>query len=197
MTLGNKVALFADVHGAHLTLTKALELCQEAGVSTIALLGDLIDRTEQADACAAALSDWDVIGVYGNHERDIALAADRLRGELQAETLVLLSSLTERVEIDDVCLLHEVEHWGRHDPLERLFHRERSNRQDSHAHITFAGHTHFRHARDEHGPIDIARGRLTISHRRRYLINPGALATGQFAIWDRESQIIQFDQVGD
>ncbi len=197
MTLGNKVALFADVHGAHQTLIKALARCHEEGVSTIALLGDLIDRTEQADPCAAALSGWDIVGVYGNHEREIALASEELRDELRAETLLLLSSLKERVVIDDVCLLHEVEHWGRHDLLDRLFQRERSNGHEQRVHITFAGHTHFRHARDEHGPIDIARGRLTISERRRYLINPGALATGQYAIWDRESHVILFNQVGD
>ncbi len=195
MTLGNKVALFADIHGAHQTLANALERCHEAGVSTIALLGDLIDRTEQANACAAALMGWDVIGVYGNHEREIALAADQLRDELRAETLELLGRLKERVVIDDVCLLHEVEHWGRLDPLDHLFHRVKPNGHESRAHITFAGHTHFRHARDEHGPIDIARGRLTINQRRRYLINPGALATGQYAIWDREAQVILFDQV--
>ena len=197
MTLGNKVALFADVHGAYQLLTRALERCRVEGVSTIALLGDLIDRMEQADACAAALCGWEVIGVYGNHEREIALAADDLRGELRAETLELLSSLREHVEIDDVLLTHEVEHWGHHGLMDRMFGHAEANGHDSRARITFSGHTHYRHARDEHGPIDITRGRLTIRDSRRYLINPGALATGQFAIWDRESQVIQFDQVGD
>ncbi|HVX28829.1 MAG TPA: metallophosphoesterase family protein, partial [Nitrolancea sp.] len=76
MRLGEKVALFADVHGAHTTLRRALEQCREVHVTTVALLGDLIDRPEQADQCALALEEWDVVGVYGNHEREIAMEAE-------------------------------------------------------------------------------------------------------------------------
>ena len=195
MTLGNKVALFADVHGAHATLEHALEQCRKVGVTTVALLGDLIDRAEQADPCALALSGWSVIGVYGNHEREIATAAEEYRGELRDETLRLLSRLQERVLVDDVCLLHEEEHWGQRDLLARLRRSAESNGHRPDARITFAGHTHFRSARDEHGPIDIARGTLTLSDRRRYLINPGALASGQYAIWDRESRVVLFHQI--
>lgn len=197
MTLGSKVALFADVHGAHRTLERALHLCRTEEVSTVALLGDLVDRTEQADACAVLLSGWQVIGVYGNHERDIALAASELGSRLREETLRLLSVLQENVVVGDVCLTHEVEHWGQHDLLDRLFRRDESSEQVDHVRITFAGHTHYRHARDEHGPIDITRGELRINDRRRYLINPGALATGQYAIWDRESHVVLFRQVED
>ncbi len=197
MTLGNLVALFADVHGAHKTLDRALDRCRDMGVSTVALLGDLIDRTEQADACAGVLSGWDVVGVYGNHEREIALAASELGDELREETLRLLSGLREQIILDDVCLTHEEEHWGRHDMLARLLRREESNGHHLQARITFAGHTHYRHAQDEHGPIDITRGTLTIKDQRRYLINPGALASGQYAIWDRESHLVLFRQIQD
>ncbi len=195
MTLGNKVVLFADVHGAHGTLERALEHCRNEGVATVALLGDLIDRTEQADACAEALDGWDVIGVYGNHEREIALAADELHDQVRDETLKLLRELQELVIVDDVCLTHEEEQWGQHDLMARLFPRDASNGRQPRARITFAGHTHYRHARDEHGPIDITRGTLAISDRRRYLINPGALASGQYAIWDREAKIVLFHQI--
>ena len=195
MTLGKKVALFADVHGAHATLERALDQCQRVGVTTVALLGDLIDRAEQADPCAIALVGWVVVGVYGNHEREIVRDAEGYRGELRAETLDLLSRLQERVLVDDVCLTHEDEHWGQHDLLARLSRGAVSNGRGTEARITFTGHTHFRSARDEHGPIDIARGTLTISERRRYLINPGALASGQYAIWDRESHVVLFHQI--
>lgn len=196
MRLGNKVALFADVHGAHATLTHALELCREVDVMTIALLGDLIDRPEQADRCALALAGWEVVGVYGNHEREIAVDAESYRGQLRDETLELLRQLQERVVVDDICLTHEEEQWGQHDLLARLLGDPEPNGFRSEARITFAGHTHFRSARDEHGSLDIARGRLALSTRRRYLINPGALASGQYAIWDREAHIVCFHQVG-
>ena len=195
MKLGAVVGLFADVHGAHGTLSRALAECRTEGVATIALLGDLIDRTEQADACALALAAWHVVGVYGNHEREIALAAARQEVDLRDETIRLLSDLRERVVIDDVCLTHEGDEWGQVNPLLRVLGAPEAPARETDARITFAGHTHYRSARDERGTIDIARGRLTLDPRRRYLINPGALAIGQFAIWDRTTQVIEFRQV--
>jgi predicted phosphodiesterase len=195
MRLGIKVALFADVHGAHATLARALDQCREVEVTTVALLGDLIDRPEQADPCTRVLSGWTVVGVYGNHEREIAVDAEAYRGTLSDETLELLGRLRERVIVDDVCLTHEEEQWGQHDLLARLRRHEEPNSHRPEARITFTGHTHFRSARDEHGPLDIARGRLALSERRRYLINPGALASGQYAIWDREAHVVCFHQI--
>jgi len=195
MRLGNKVALFADVHGAHVTLAHALEQCREVDVTTVALLGDLIDRPEQADQCALALAGWDVVGVYGNHEREIAVDAEAYRGRLRDETLELLNRLRERIVVDDVCLTHEEEQWGQHELMARLRRHPEPNGDRPEARITFAGHTHFRSARDEHGSLDIGRGRLALNVRRRYLINPGALAAGQYAIWDREAHVVCFHQV--
>ena len=194
MNLGAVVGLFADVHGAHATLRRALTACRAEGVETIVLLGDLIDRTEQADACAVALAGWHVVGVYGNHEREIALAAARQEVGLHDETIRLLSDLRERIVIEDVCLTHEGDEWGQANPLLRVLGAPEAPEHDG-ARITFSGHTHYRSARDERGTIDIARGRLTLDPRRRYLINPGALAIGQFAIWDRTTQVIEFRQV--
>ena len=196
--LGRIVGVFADVHGAHGTLGRALEHCREAGVGTVALLGDLFDRLEQADPCAGALAGWPVVGVYGNHEREAALAAAAGRVPLRDETVRLLSALRERVVVGEVCLLHEVASWERLDPGARFFGRGAATsgrRPEGPARITFAGHTHYRHARDERGPLDIARGTLALHPARRYLINPGALAAGQFAIWDRAGQVVYFRQV--
>lgn len=195
MNLGAVVGLFADVHGAHGTLRRALSVCRAGGVATIALLGDLVDRTEQADACALALAEWHVIGVYGNHEREIALAAARQEVNLRDETIRLLRELRERIVIDDVCLTHEGDEWGQVNPLLRVLGAPETPAHASDARITFAGHTHYRHARDERGTIDIARGKMTLDPRRRYLINPGALAVGQFAIWDRVARVIEFRQI--
>jgi len=196
MTLGNIVGLFADIHGTTETLREALAECRAEGVTTIALLGDLLDRTEQADVCAEVLVGWDVVGVYGNHEREIALAAAQGEVELHEETIRLLSRLQEEIAVGDVLLTHDSEQWGHHQsPLARLLHHAEAKSHDAKARITFAGHTHFRQARDERGPIDITRGRIVLDPRRRYLINPGALAAGQFAIWDRTTQVIQFRQI--
>ena len=192
--LARIVGLFADLHGERRSLVGALVACRAAGVGQIALLGDLFDRIEQADACADALAGWPTIGVWGNHEREIALAA-ATAGILAPATVALLIGLREELVVDEVCLTHEATHWGRSAALARLVTRPAAPApplaHDA-ARITFAGHTHHRAARDERGPLDLGRGLLTLEPARRYLINPGALAVGQYAIWDRDRGVVRF-----
>lgn len=204
-TLGRKVGLFADVHGSEATLRRALAACREAEVEQIALLGDLFDRVEQADGCARALAGWSVVGVWGNHEREIVLDA-AAHGTLDAATVRLLTGLGEEVLVGDaddgalpeVFLTHEAAHWGGNASFARLFGRSEPNGAAAgaiRARITFAGHTHYRSARDERGPLDLGRGSVTLDPTRRYLINPGALAVGQFAVWDRDARTVRFREV--
>ena len=198
MTLSRRVGIFADVHGSTRTLERALMSCREEEVETIALLGDLFDRHEQADSCALALAGWHVVGVYGNHEREVAIEAALGVYPLRKETIGLLSALEEEVVIGDARFAHEVEHWGQVDPIAQLFGRgPHANGQHGpiNARLTFTGHTHFRQARDERGTLDIARGSLSLDPSRRYLINPGALLIGQFAIWDCEEDVVYFRNV--
>ncbi|GBD16473.1 hypothetical protein HRbin26_01371 [bacterium HR26] len=197
MSLGRVVAFLADVHGEQEALRRALELCRDEGVETIALLGDLFDRPDQADRCALLLAGWPVIGVYGNHERELALAAREGKLALPEETVRLLATLRERLVIDGVCLTHEVtgEDWAHDDALGRIAPGTHSSSRDGRPRITFAGHTHYRQARDDRGPLDLSRGLIQLDPRRRYLINPGALTAGQFAIWHRNQGIVVFRQV--
>jgi predicted phosphodiesterase len=185
------------VHGHVRELRGALDTCRAEEVETIALLGDLFDRHEQADACAAELAGWDVIGVYGNHEREVAIDAALGMYALLDDTVRLLSTLQEDVVIDGVRFAHEVSHWGLDDPIARMFGRApQPNGTSSHdARLTFTGHTHHRLARDERGTLDIARGALALDQSRKYLINPGALIIGQFAIWDRDDDVVYFRNV--
>lgn len=193
-TLGDIVGVFADIHGEYRLLERALAACRAEGVETIALLGDVIDRTEQADACALALAGWPIVGVYGNHDLEIAQAAATREIALSEESVRLLSVLRDEVEIGDILLTHEQEQWGV-NPFERFHGTPETDGAHPEPRVTFAGHTHFRAARDDRGPIDVGRGTLTLDARRRYLINPGALADGRFIIWDRATDIIRFRQV--
>jgi predicted phosphodiesterase len=196
--LPSRIGVLADVHGELRALRRALLLCHELGVSSIAVLGDLFDRVEEADRVAEEFEGWDVFGVYGNHEREVALAAAAGELTLDERTTHLLSKLQSEVIISDVRLTHAPEH-GEYDPLSQLFNRTlRPRNSNGAAHwITFSGHTHVRHARTEHGPLDISRGRISLVRTRRYHVNPGALSIGQFAIWDREEHAIHFHQLGD
>lgn len=201
MSLGQVVALLADVHGEHGVLRRALELCRREGVETIALLGDLFDRVDQADRCALLLADWPVIGVYGNHERATmlaTLATGAPRSLLRDETVRLLSSLRDRLVIGDTCLIHEAPgaEWVHDITLSRVSGGAPGVSSNGHPRVTFAGHTHYRQARDDRGPLDLSRGLLRLDPRRRYLINPGALVAGQFAVWHRELGVVVFREVG-
>jgi predicted phosphodiesterase len=196
LKIGNSVGLFADVHGAIRVMSRALEVCRGEGVETIVLLGDLFDRPEQADPCAEALAGWQVVGVYCNHERELAEAAVAGGLVVRPETTALLTGLSERFEIGDMLFTHEVERWAHADPLTRVLGRSPNGHDDvAQSRVTFAGHTHYRLARDERGPIDVARGTLVLDPQRRYLINPGAMSAGQFAILDRGASTVYFRHV--
>ncbi|MEX2426236.1 MAG: hypothetical protein WD401_05665, partial [Thermomicrobiaceae bacterium] len=62
-------------------------------------------------------------------------------------------------------------------------------------HLIFTGHTHVRYASDERGPLDISLGRIHLRAAGRYIINPGAVVDGQFAIWNRQADHVEFRRV--
>jgi predicted phosphodiesterase len=186
MKFGNRIAVISDIHGEHRVLSSVLESCRNADVHAIVLLGDLFDRIEQAQCCFDALSSWPTAGVLGNHE------LEALRHSSTAASVSALPSLIKNLEVefrlDDALFIH--------DALD-LHHYQRSSHSDDHSpeRVVFAGHTHYRSARDERGPIDISLGRIHLRDDRRYVINPGAVVDGQFAIWDRQESLVMFERV--
>ena len=185
------MALFADAHGHVDHLEKALAVCRQAGVEHVVLLGDLIDRFDQADACALAMTDFRVSGVFGNHEQELIgalLIGDDLG--LRPETVDLFKRLDETIVVEDVCFSHE-EPSGQSRNGDQWVNRAIAPAQLPY-HIVFSGHTHFRHARDERGSLDFSSNQIRLNPRRRYRINPGALTAGQFAIWDRPAALVRF-----
>ena len=186
------MALFADMHGHTEILKQALNVCRREQVQDIVLLGDLIDRDDQADACALLLVGWNVSGVFGNHEQELmdALTMGTDLG-LRRETIDLFMSLKEHIVVENVCFCHDGPPQLNRDEID-LFYNRAVARQASPYHIIFSGHTHFRDTRDEHGPLELAANSLPIRAHRRYRINPGALTAGQFAIWDRAVSAVRF-----
>jgi predicted phosphodiesterase len=186
------MALFADAHGHTELLHQALRICEQERVEEIVLLGDLIDRSDQADSCALALAGWKVSGVFGNHEEQMmgALAIGDDLG-LRPETIDLFMGLEPVIVIDNICFCHDGPPTARHNPMDHFFNRAPTPIVSPY-HIVFMGHTHFRHVRDERGPLELAVNSVKINPHRRYSINPGALTAGQFAIWDREHSAVRF-----
>ena len=170
-----RIAIMSDVHGEHRTLARILERCQQQEVHRLVLLGDLFDRVDQIDQCIQQLDGWPVTGVLGNHERD----ALEQRLDRKADIAHLIEGHGESLHLYEAVFLH--------DQLDRsLINGSR---------IIFAGHTHVRQAIDDRGPLDISLGHITLREDRRYVINPGAVVEGQFAIWDRENQNVLFERI--
>ena len=186
------MALFADAHGHLDLIQQALKICRQSDTDSVVLLGDLIDRSDQADFCALAMSGFNVRGVFGNHEQEMiaALAIGDDLG-LRPETIDMFTGLEEMMVVDDICFSHDGPPPPPHNPMEDFVNRSRVPAISPY-HIIFSGHTHFRHAHDERGPLDLATGYIRLNPERRYRINPGALTAGQFAIWDRAGSIVHF-----
>ena len=185
----------ADLHGRADLLGRALAVCQAERVDSIVFLGDIIDRDDQANACADALNGWRAWGVYGNHEQQMvaALVMGADLG-LRPQTIDFFETLEERIVIGDVCFVHDELDWPRQDPVESFFSRA-SPLDRWRYHLVFVGHTHHRAAVSASGPLDIAHNLITLDAQRRYIINPGPMVNGQFAIWDRAERVITFKQV--
>jgi len=136
-----------------------------------------------------------VSGVFGNHEQELidALTIGDDLG-LRPETIDMFMGLSEYIVVERICFCHDGPPVPANDPVRDFFNRA-SAPTVSPYHIVFSGHTHFRHAYDEHGPLDLATGNIRLKPERRYRINPGALTAGQFAIWEREAGMVKFHTV--
>lgn len=189
-----RIALLADAHGHVDILTRALEACRAERVDALVFLGDLIDRRDQADACVDALDGWSAFGVYGNHEEALIAALANGGGlGLARATVEFFESLRPRIVLGDTCFLHDELDGATHDPVQNFFRGvEMPHRWDYR--IVFSGHTHHRAAVSDQGPLDTAHA-IALDARRRYAINPGALAGGKFAIWERAERVVRFKQV--
>lgn len=186
MKLGSRIAIISDVHGERSTLELVLQRCHNAAVESIVLLGDLFDRVEQAAPCAETLAEWPVTGVIGNHEREALAHLKESNGHHVQTARQLLDGLGERLVVDNAMFVHDEFGWKPNELGVAGVHE---------TWLTFAGHTHFRAARDDNGPLDISTGQISLRSTRRYLINPGAVVEGQYAIWDRVTSRIMFERV--
>lgn len=190
----NHIALIADAHGHADILSRALDVCRAERVDALVFLGDFIDHRDQADACVDALRDWRAFGVYGNHEQEIIAAMANDAGlALKPATVEFFQSLQPRIVLGDACFVHDELDGATHDPVQHFFHRTEPPRRWDYR-IVFTGHTHHRAAVSDHGPLDTSHD-VRLDAARRYVINPGALVGGKFAIWERAEDIVRFQNV--
>lgn len=191
-TLGMRLAVLSDLHARFDLLAEALRICHAEAVDGLVVLGDLIDRADQADACVAALHEWRVAGVAGNHEREVVEAWAAGTGRLTAEAHAFFAGLPEQLIVDDCCFCHTLPAGAQPDPVVRFFAGRNGGAPRAAYRVLFVGDSHRRSAVDERGPLDLSAAELTIDPDRRYVINPGPLAAGQFAVWDRAASVVRF-----
>jgi predicted phosphodiesterase len=187
MALEDRIAILSDIHGEHRVLRHALERCRESKVRGIVLLGDIFDRVDQIDRCLRYLESWRVNGVLGNHDREALIEYRAREGRYPGSASTLFKGFRDRIQIGDAVFVHDEMDWRRVSV-------DWAPAPD-HVRIIFAGHTHVRRARDERGPIDLSLGKIDIRGDRQYVINPGAVVEGQFAIWDRNRSHVTFERV--
>ena len=191
-TLGMRLGVLSDLHARFDLLAEALGVCRREAVDGLVVLGDLIDRADQAEACVAALRGWAVSGVAGNHEREVVEAWASGGGQLTTEARAFFRGLPVQVVVDDCCFCHTLPTGAQPDPVVRFFANRNGGAPRAPYRVVFVGDSHRRSAVDERGPLDLSAAELTIDPDRRYVINPGPLAAGQFAIWDRAAGIVRF-----
>jgi predicted phosphodiesterase len=184
MIRDDRIAVLSDIHGEHRILKRALERCGMAEVRRVILLGDLFDRCDQVENCLRPFAGWSISGVLGNHEREALQSEFQDNPRLEGRVGLLVSQFGDRLLLGNALFVHDLLEW-KNDPEQSTWT----------PHVVFAGHTHVRQARDQHGPLDLSLGQIRLRWDRDYLINPGAVADGQFAIWDRKASTVNFQRV--
>jgi hypothetical protein len=192
-----RLAVLSDLHARFDLLEKALGVCRGQAVDGLVVLGDLVDRADQADACVAALRGWVVAGVAGNHERELADAWASASEGPTPEARAFFGALPERLVVSDCCFCHALPRGARPDPVVRFFAGRTGGEVRAPYRVFFVGDSHRRAAADERGPLDLSGAQVRIDPGRRYVINPGALAAGEFAVWDRAAGVVRFWWVED
>ena len=64
-----RIGVFGDIHGEHITLERGIEFFAAEGIETLCAVGDIVDGHGDVEACCQLLQEAGVIAVRGNHER--------------------------------------------------------------------------------------------------------------------------------
>jgi predicted phosphodiesterase len=114
-----RLGLLSDVHANLPALQAALRSLQDGGVDRVLVAGDLVGYGGQPNECVEALRSVDAACVCGNHDLFVVdrlpatrfpplarRSAELTRRLLSADVRGYLSSLPERVQVDDVVMTH-------------------------------------------------------------------------------------------
>lgn len=179
-----RFAIISDIHGEHRMLQRVLDRCHDRRVQRLVLLGDLFDRLDQVERCADLLTEWTVTGVFGNHERDALRHGNSNGSPCNGFIARFVEAFADQLRLGEALFVHDHSECSWNDLA-----------APDHPRIIFSGHTHYRQAKDDNGPLDLSLGKIRIREDRRYLINPGAVVDGQFAIWERNESNVLFERV--
>ena len=202
-----RIAVLSDIHANLPALDAVLEALGE--VDAVWHLGDVVGYGPHPDEVVARLRDIGAVGVRGNHDEaalgglDVSYfnpaarwAVEWTSGRMSAETRVWLERLPDRLEIDEMTLVHG----SPRDPTWEYVTTTPAARANLAAFATpycLHGHTHVPVAwRDDDGHVELVRpsdGSELALDARRVLLNPGSV--GQPRDGDPRASALVLDTV--
>jgi predicted phosphodiesterase len=113
-----RIGVLADIHGHVENLRKAIERLTREQVDRFVVLGDVICDSRNAIETVAILKDCGAVGVWGNHELGLCVDPnDAIRATYTEPVMEFFSTLTSRLELDDLLLSHTLPNQDASDPL--------------------------------------------------------------------------------
>lgn len=218
-----RILILSDLHSNATALEAVLEAAKDHWDLSVCL-GDVVGYGPDPNDVTARLREMGTRTIRGNHDKAVTglmatedfnpvakAAVDWTRAELKPEHMAWLSGLPKGpLETDGIVLVHG----ALQDEDEYVFTPEQAleGLLDSHALVTFFGHTHHQGGfsyQDEHLDVLQIRPRaaesfaaLRVEPARRYLLNPGSIGQPRdgdwraaFAIADLEHNVVEFWRV--
>ncbi len=199
-----RIGIVTDIHDDLKNLAAALDALRSEGVDAIVSLGDTTDlfgKWNCANEVAALLSEYSVIGVWGNHDYGLCRPAPEVDcGRFLRRTLDYYATVEPSLELGG-CRFSHVEPFldathaenlwtfeGRPEDPDRL---AQSFAAIPHR-AAFIGHFHRWLACTEAGPLAWdGTSPLIFEPGQRYLVVVGPLFRGNFAVIDTDRWILE------
>ena len=214
--MGEKYAIFGDIHSNWEALKAVLKDAKAQGATSYVSVGDIVGYNAEPVKCLEKMRELDCVCVRGNHDHycshDVALEAfhplaakviEWTRKQLSDEHIAFLKGLKFEHKVGGFTIVHSTldmpEKWGYvFDSLEADAH---FNYQMTA--VCFYGHTHLPMAFERHRRVSRATYRkLKISMGTRYFINVGSVGQPRdgdpraaYAIYDMQLKEIELRRV--
>lgn len=189
MSIGEKYAVFGDIHGNHEGLTAMLRDAAQQGVTHYACVGDIVGYNANPVECLEKIRELGCIAVKGNHDHYCSLdqnlqgfhplaadAVDWSRRQLSTEQRRFLADLPFVARVGNFTIVHSTldmpETWGyvfEELEAEASFHYQMTT-------VCFYGHTHVPMAFEKGDQVSGGvYNSLSVELGKKYFVNVGSV----------------------